>query len=105
MNTTNYSKIIAKVWSDPQFKTLLLQNPEEALHTLGIEVPEGAKVTICENTENHLYFVVPQKPAGNFSDKELESLAGGAGVPMGDIKLPMDDGTALMKGIKPPLAS
>lgn len=78
MDTTAYSKIIAKVWSDPEFKTLLLKNPEEALHTLGIEVPEGAKITICENTEKQLYFVVPQKPAGNFSEKELESLAGGA---------------------------
>ena len=40
--STSYSKIIAKVWSDPHFKAELLSNPKEALHSEGIDLPEGS---------------------------------------------------------------
>lgn len=71
------SKIVAKAWSDPQFKEQLLKNPEKVLREQGIEIPEGKQITVCENTESQFYLVIPQKPAGNLSEKQLESISAG----------------------------
>ncbi len=73
-----YAKVIAKAWSDPQFKAQLLKNPEKVLKEQGIMLPPGKKVEVCESNETTLYFVIPQKPQGALSEKELESIAGGA---------------------------
>ncbi len=72
-----YAKVIAKVWSDPQFKEQLLKNPEKVLKEQGIVLPPGNKIEVCENTEDTFYFVIPQAPKGNLSEKELEAIAGG----------------------------
>lgn len=74
-----YSKIVAKAWKDPDFKALLLKNPESALRSLGVEVPQGIKVVTYENTESQFCFVLPQPPPGALalSDEELETIAAG----------------------------
>ncbi len=73
----NYSKIIAKAWSNPQFKEQLRKDPEGVLKAEGIEIPKGVKLTLCENTDTQFYFVLPNKPAGELTEKQLESVAGG----------------------------
>ncbi len=80
------SKVIAKAWSDPKFKQQLLTNPSDALHALGIEIPHGTKVTVCENTEKEIFLVLPQKPA-SMTEEQLESIAAGASVGEEALKL------------------
>lgn len=70
------SKIIAKAWSDANFKAKLLANPAEILQAEGIEVPAGVKVNAVENTNEQFFLVIPKAP-GELSDEQLGSVAGG----------------------------
>lgn len=72
-----YSKVIAKAWSDPQFKEKLLKNPESTLQAEGFEIPQGTKIILHENTDKELYLVIPQKPEGELTDEQLEAVSGG----------------------------
>ncbi len=76
-NQKAYAKLIAKCWSDPKFKEQLLKDPETILKQNGIEIPKGQKVKVVENTQDVLNFVIPQKPAGQLSEKDLEAVAAG----------------------------
>jgi len=70
------SQIIAKAWSDADFKARLLADPAETLRTEGIEFPAGVKVKAVENTSEQFYLVIPQKP-DDLSEEQLSSVAGG----------------------------
>jgi hypothetical protein len=72
-----YAKIIAKAWSDPKFKEQLLKDPEAVLKKNGIEIPKGEKIQVHESTSKILHLVIPQKPTGELSMKDLESKAAG----------------------------
>ena len=76
-----YSKLIAKAWSDPKFKERLFKDPEHVLHELGIDVPKGKKIQFHENNDKVIHFVLPEKPHGELSERELESRAAGATAP------------------------
>ncbi len=67
-----WAEIVAKAWSDPQFKKELLANPQKALKKLGIDAPQ--KLKIIENTNDSFYVALPQKPEGSISDKELKNI-------------------------------
>lgn len=75
---THYAKVVMKAWKDPQFKEKLLKNPIEALMSQGIEIPKDVQVTVLENTDKQFYFVIPKEPEQELSEKQLESIAGGA---------------------------
>ena len=70
------SKVIAKAWSDAGFKARLLANPAQTLQAEGIEIPDGVKVNIVENTTEQYYFVIPKK-GDELSDEDLGKVAGG----------------------------
>ena len=70
------SKVIAKAWSDADFKARLLANPAETLQAEGIEIPDGVKVNVVENTTEQYYFVIPNK-VDELSDEDLDKVAGG----------------------------
>jgi Nitrile hydratase, alpha chain len=70
-----YAKIIAKAWNDPKFKEKLLKNPEAVLKENGIEIPKGEKIQVHENTSKIMHLVIPQKPTGELSLKDLEAVA------------------------------
>jgi len=74
-NDTAFGKIFARAWRDPDFKVALIANPAVALEAEGVEVPPGTTVTVLENTDHIFHFVLPNKPAGEFSGERLESAA------------------------------
>jgi len=69
-------KVIAKAWSDAEFKARLLANPAETLQAEGIEIPDGMKINAVENTNEQFYFVIPKK-VHELSDEDLDKVAGG----------------------------
>ena len=78
-NAAAYGKVIAKAWRDPTFKAKLLADPHAALKDAGVSVPAGVTVKVVENTDTHVHFVLPLKPALDevLSDEALDRVAGG----------------------------
>jgi hypothetical protein len=56
-------KLIAKAWSDEEFKVRLLADPVVVLREAGMKVPEGVSVVILEDTHQTAHFVIPAKPS------------------------------------------
>jgi nitrile hydratase len=46
----NGAKVVAKAWTDPQYKTRLLENGTAAITELGFDGPEGHHMVVLENT-------------------------------------------------------
>jgi 1,2-phenylacetyl-CoA epoxidase catalytic subunit len=44
---------------DEEFRRRLIDNPEEVLREEGLEVPDGVRVYIHENTDEELHLVLP----------------------------------------------
>ncbi|MCB0086459.1 MAG: NHLP leader peptide family RiPP precursor [Caldilineaceae bacterium] len=73
-----YQSIIARAWSDPEYKERLLRDPKTVLAEAGMQVPEHLNVQVHANTDNTLNLVLPNSPAGEaISEEELEQVAGG----------------------------
>lgn len=71
-------QIIAKAWSDDDFKKKLLTDATAVLKAEEMEVPDGVEIRAVENTDNVFYLVVPQHPAlVPLSDDQLANVAGG----------------------------
>ena len=71
------SKVIAKAWSDADFKAKLLVSPAETLQAEGIEIPAGVKVNAVENTNEQFFLLIPKAP-DELSDEQLDNVAGGS---------------------------
>lgn len=76
------SAIIAKAWSDENFKQELLNDPKTAIaENFQIQIPDSIEVEVLEELPNTYYFSIPVKPfvgaEGELSDEELEAVAGG----------------------------
>lgn len=84
------AKIIAKAWKDAGFREALKNSPKETLaaelesiHS-GAKLPENLKITVVEESADHIYLVIPNSPtaiSGAMDDASLEAVAGGAGTP------------------------
>ncbi|MCH9625320.1 MAG: hypothetical protein S4CHLAM123_04910 [Chlamydiales bacterium] len=72
-----WPKIVAKAWSDPQFKAQFKENPKQVLATYGIEVPQEIDLEVIEDTEQTHYILLPSKPEGELSEKSLADIAAG----------------------------
>ena len=70
-------QLIAKCWADEGFKRKLLADPAATLKAEGAELPAGLTVKAVENTDKVFHLVIPAKPTGELSDKDLEKVAGG----------------------------
>ena len=70
-------QIIVRAWQDDSFKEELVNNPEAALNSEGISLPESIEVEVFEENANTLYIILPPKPSEDLSDAELELVAGG----------------------------
>ncbi len=73
-----YGQLIAKAWSDEEFKARLKADPKAAMKEVGIDAPEGVEVEVVESTQEKAYLVIPPKPVGELSDEDLDNVAGGA---------------------------
>jgi len=72
-----WARIVAKAWSDPEFKERLLEDPSSVLESHGIEIPAGTHLEISENTSDTFHLTLPEKPSGELSVKQLEKIAAG----------------------------
>jgi hypothetical protein len=71
-------QVIARVWSDEDYKQRLFAHPNEVLTEAGMDIPPGLQFRILENTEKLTYITLPAAPAEELSDDALEAVAGGS---------------------------
>jgi hypothetical protein len=72
-----WAKIVAKAWSDPDFKKKLLKDPNAVFKSEGIDVPAGKRIVISESTKDTYYLTLPEKPSGELSEEKLKEVAAG----------------------------
>lgn len=94
------AKIVAKAWKDEKFREALKADPRgtlaaelQAIHSAA-KLPENLKVTVVEESPDHIYLVIPNRPAGvsgALDEASLEAVAGGAAqattTPSADIEI------------------
>ncbi len=73
-----YGKLVAKAWSDADFKAQLLSDPMTVFKGNDVTIPEGIEVRMVENTDKITHFILPPEPSDELSDEELEGAVGGA---------------------------
>lgn len=69
-------QLIARCWTDAEFKARLWADPVATLTAEGIPVPEGHQIQVVESNANQSYFVIPPQPS-DLSDEALDQMAGG----------------------------
>ncbi|BAI74513.1 nitrile hydratase (plasmid) [Azospirillum sp. B510] len=78
------AKIVARAWSDDEFKAKFLADPKAMFEEhLGTKLPETLVMTAHEETADAIHFVIPAKPQidlDELSDEDLEKVAGGVDV-------------------------
>jgi hypothetical protein len=72
-----WGQLVARAWSDDEFKARLLAEPTPALAEQGIDIPPGIEVQVHENTSTVLHMALPPKPTEDLSDEQLDAVAGG----------------------------
>ena len=63
------AQIIARAWTEPDFKARLLKYPEETLRANDIEVPDDLRIIMHEDTEEVEHGVLPAPPPGLTPDQ------------------------------------
>jgi len=75
-------KLIAKTWSDEEFKKRLLADPKAVFKEEGFEVPAGLEIRVYENSEKVFHFVLPPRPeVREMRDEEMAAASGGSCYP------------------------
>lgn len=74
-----WGQIIAKTWTDADFKKRLLSDPAAVLKEYGLTVPPDVKVRVVEDTDTLVHFSLPPKPTDKeLSEEDLAAVAAGA---------------------------
>ncbi len=74
-----YAKVVAKAWSDPEYKARLKADPKAVLAEAGVDVKKGIEIKVHEDTDTTKHVVLPASPAEEtLSEQDLEQVAGGA---------------------------
>ena len=77
-----YGKVVARAWTDPEFRALLLNDPRTALASVGVEYPADIEVFVHENNPSEMHLVLPPLPAeGELSEQDIDAIADGSVVP------------------------
>ena len=72
-----FAKVVAKAWGDEDFKRRLLADPAAVMVQKGLEVPEGFKLVMHEDTDDTLHLTLPASPpGGDITDLEAREAAG-----------------------------
>jgi hypothetical protein len=69
-----YGQIVARAWSDDDYKARFLADAATVMREVGIELPGGVEVRAVENTPHLLHLVLPPR---NASEEDLARVAGG----------------------------
>ena len=70
-----FERLIGKL-SQPSCQSHTHGEIEELIHAEGMELPEGVRVQVVENTAQDFTLVIPAQPT-DLSDEELDGAAGG----------------------------
>lgn len=54
--------VIARAWSDAEFKRQLLSEPRRALAEMGVVIPPDLEVEVVEDTPKKVHFRLPSTP-------------------------------------------
>ena len=54
----NGAKVVARAWTDPDFKSLLLSDANKAIHSIGYTGRQGEHMKVVENTDTRHNLVV-----------------------------------------------
>jgi hypothetical protein len=66
-----YGELIAKAWSDNEFKTRLMRDPKAAMAELGIGTLPGVEIEVLEGSLKKAYFVIPPEPEEPIEELDL----------------------------------
>jgi hypothetical protein len=78
--TKKMGSVIAKCWSDDDFKKKLLADPAATLKAEGVkfELPAGMTLKVVENTDKVFHLMLPAQPSSDeLSEEDLSHVAGG----------------------------
>jgi hypothetical protein len=84
-----WGQIVAKSWSDDEFKERVLSDPEPVFAEYGLELPAGTEVVVHDSADFLLdddspsvrHFILPDSPAGEFDEEELVGAGAESTVP------------------------
>ena len=65
------NQLVAKCWADEDFKKRFIDDPAAVMREMGIEVVEGKKVKVVEDTADTIHVSLPAKPV-ELSDESLD---------------------------------
>jgi hypothetical protein len=68
-------KVIARAWTDAEFKRRLQTDLAAALREMDIEPPKGVSLRLIESDRNTAYFVLPPGPQDVTDEAELTKRA------------------------------
>ena len=74
-----YGKLVAKAWTDANFKAKLLADTKTVFRDHDIEVPDGLEVCIVEDSKKKKYFILPPGPLNVTAREQLGSSTGSVG--------------------------
>jgi len=71
--------LIAACMKDKSLRSRFVKDPAGVLAEWGMKVPPGIKISVVENSANHVHVVLPAEPskATEVSDESLAGAAGG----------------------------
>jgi hypothetical protein len=70
-----WGQIVARAWSDEDFRRRLLADPRAVLTEYGLDVPEDREIRLVEDTPDVCHLILPVSPAGELADEELVGTA------------------------------
>lgn len=72
-----WAEIVAKAWTDDEFKAKLLSHPDQVLAKYGFSHPSKVKFKVVEDTEDTIHLVLHKPPKKPLSETELNELKAG----------------------------
>jgi hypothetical protein len=73
--------IVSRAWDDDNFKTALVAQPEQALKSIGMTLPEDCKVRVSDQSDPTKVYLnlLPENIADELelSEEQLEQVSGG----------------------------
>lgn len=73
-----FGKMVAKAWTDEEYKARLLSDPKSVFKENDVDVPDGVEIKIVEDTGKVKHYTLPPSPVeGELRDEDLEKVSGG----------------------------
>ena len=72
-----WGQIVARAWSDPEFKARLIAEPQTVLREFGIEPTPGLDIRIVEDSPGVQHLILPPCPSEDMAEEELVPTAVG----------------------------